>query len=121
MSEKKHREEIETAMRALGTYRKEFDAAIILTAKTMDLLDKANREIRKKGFVPIQIKETKGGYEYEQKSMWLTMAEGYRKEIMQQLTALGLTPAGLKKINDEMKKKPPRAGGMTSYVRRTTQ
>jgi len=119
LSIKRHKDEIITAMKVLGTYRQEFDSAILLTAKTMDLLDKAEREIKKKDFEAVQIKQTKGGYEYEAKSIWLTIAEGYRKEIMQQFNNLGLTPAGLKKINDEMKKKTAKkTGGIEGYVRR---
>ena len=116
MSVKRNREKLIAAMQTVGVYRQEFAEAIELTAKLMEDCAKAEKQTRAKDFEPIVIKVNKTGQAYQAKNVWTTMVEQYRKDIIANLAQLGLTPAGLKKLNDELKRRPPKQGGTAAYV-----
>lgn len=116
MSVKRNKEKLIAAMQTLGVYRQEFAEAIELTAKLMEDCAKAEKQTKAKDYQPIVTKVNKTGQEYQAKNVWTTMVEQYRKDIIANLAQLGLTPAGLKKLNDELSKKPPKPSGIAAHV-----
>lgn len=89
-------------MKTLGIYKPEFDATIFIYAGLIDQYTNLEREFKKSKFTVVE----KTGYsDNTKKSPMVATLENLRKDILSYSTALGLTPAGLKKINDEMKKK----------------
>lgn len=110
-----HKSMLIEAMRKVNTYRPEFDAAIDQLAAMLHEHDRTKKEYRERGSQVVIYQETRFG-EQLVKNPILTMIESQRKEIIAGLNTLGLTPSGLKKINDEMKKRPKPAGGITSRV-----
>ena len=116
MSVKRNREKRLDALTALGVYRQQFAEAIELTAKLMEDCAKAEKKTKAKDYEPIVTKVNKTGQEYQAKNVWTTMVEQYRKDIIANLAQLGLTPAGLKKLNDELSKKPPKPSGIAAHV-----
>ena len=84
---------IKKKMQALGTYRKEFDQAIMILVQLQKQYD-ALTEIFENS-----------GYEYEvsteqgsKKAPIVTTLESLRKDMLSYMNALGLTPIGLKNL-----------------------
>ena len=93
-------------MQALGIYKPEFNAAISIYAGLIEQYSVLEREFRKSKFTVLE----KTGYsDNAKKSPIVATLENLRKDILSYSNALGLTPAGLKKISDEanrQKKQP---------------
>ena len=105
----KHIEEITDAMQAVGTYKPDFAAAIRQLATLLRDQEMTRKEYRACGSRPLVWREGKNG-EYQVKNPLLAVMETQRRDAVMMLSQLGLTPTGLKKINDEMKKKPAASG-----------
>ena len=114
-SVKKHREALVEAMRQVNTYRPEFDTAIDQLAVMLHEHDRTKKEFRDGGSKVMLWRQGKYD-EYQVKNPLIGMMEKQRRDILDALGALGLTPAGLKKINDEMKKRPKPVGGISGRV-----
>jgi phage terminase small subunit len=86
-------------MIALGVYKPEFDITIEVYAGLVEQYQALEKEFRKSKFTVIE----KTGYsDNAKKSPMVATLENLRKDILSYSNALGLTPSGLKKINDEM-------------------
>jgi phage terminase small subunit len=87
-------------MVALGIYKPEFDVTISIYAGLVEQYQSIEKEFKKTKFTVVE----KTGYSenYKKKPIVATL-ESLRKDILQYSTALGLTPAGLKKIKDNLK------------------
>jgi phage terminase small subunit len=89
-------------MQTLGVYKPEFDMTISIYAGLVEQYIALEKEFKKSKFKVIE----KTGYsDNAKKSPMVATLESLRKDILQYSNALGLTPSGLKKINDEMNKK----------------
>ena len=87
-------------MIALGVYKPEFEITISIYAGLIDQYTALEKEFRKSKFTVVE----KTGYsDNAKKAPIVATLESLRKDILQYSNALGLTPSGLKKINDEMK------------------
>jgi phage terminase small subunit len=87
-------------MKQLGVYKPEFDLTISIYAGLIEQYQALEKEFKKSKFTVIE----KTGYsDNSKKSPMVATLENLRKDILSYSNALGLTPAGLKKINDEMK------------------
>lgn len=106
---KKIESEIMAAMQAVGTYKPDFTAAIHQLAMLLRDQEQTRKEYRDRGSQPLIWREGKNG-EYQVKNPLLGILETQRRDAVMMLAQLGLTPTGLKKINDEMKKKPGASG-----------
>lgn len=87
-------------MKAVGTYKDEFEIIIDATAKLLADYDDAVDKFKKSGS-NIIIKHTNKAKETNTvKNPFYLVIEGMRAQILKHLNELGLTPAGLKKINE---------------------
>jgi P27 family predicted phage terminase small subunit len=87
-------------MKKLGVYKPEFDMTISIYCSLIDQYQALEKEFRKSKFTVIE----KTGYsDNTKKNPLVGSLESLRKDILAYSNALGLTPAGLKKINDNMK------------------
>lgn len=87
-------------MKELGVYKPEFDMTISIYAGLVEQYNALEKEFKKTKF---KVVEKTGYSDNAKKSPMVATLESLRKDILQYSNALGLTPAGLKKINDEMK------------------
>lgn len=103
---REYKTELEEQMKALGTYKEEFDIIIDTTAKLLADYEDAVSKFKKSGG-NIIIKHTNKAKETNAvKNPFYLAIETMRGQIIKYLNELGLTPAGLKKINDkELNKK----------------
>lgn len=86
-------------MITLGVYKAEFDFTISIYAGLIEQYIALEKEFKKNKFTVIE----KTGYsDNAKKSPMVATLENLRKDILSYSNALGLTPSGLKKINDEM-------------------
>ena len=94
-------------MKALGTYKPEFDTTISIYAGLVEQYQMLEMQFKESNFKV----EEKTGADNSKRSPIVATLENLRKDILHYSNALGLTPSGLKKINDEMKqdKKKPKA------------
>lgn len=86
------------AMKAIGTYRKEYDLTIGLLANLQEQYDELNQQYMDAGMPYWEM--TQAG---KKKSPIVTTLESLRKDILAYQTALGLTPAGAKKLDMQQK------------------
>lgn len=91
-------------MKSLGVYRDEYEQAVNVAAQLMCQYDELTRRFEEGG---MEITErTPTG---SKKAPIVTTLESLRKDILAYLSALGLTPAGAKKLEakpEEQKKNP---------------
>ena len=85
-------------MEALGVYKKEFDPVISIYCEMQEQYRELSERFEK------------GGYEFSEttasgskKAPIVTTLESLRRDILAYSSQLGLTPAGLKKIKDDMR------------------
>ena len=87
-------------MKTLGVYKPEFDISINIYASIVEQYQTLEKEFKKSKFTVIE----KTGYsDNAKKAPIVATLENLRKDILSYSNALGLTPSGLKKINDSMK------------------
>lgn len=97
-------------MKALNTYRKQFDSTIRTYAEMTVQLDILTQRWIAEGCPIVEEYINKSGAETTRKSILYAAIESVRRDIRSREDALGLTPYGIKKINDEMKKKEKHEG-----------
>ena len=91
-------------MTALGTYRVQFDPAIRVYAEMRNQLDALNADFYDGGGKVTEKYTNKAGATNERKTALYTAIEQLRRDIASTEDRLGLTPAGMKRINEaEMK------------------
>lgn len=100
----KKEEKIRSDMRLAGTYREEFEPTIKQLARLQTELSRAEKAWRDDGGDFVSEYTNKAGATNFQKNPYYSVVVDLRKEILTYYTALGLTPAGQKKINDQLKK-----------------
>ncbi len=90
----KHAATIRRKMKSLGVYRNEYDQGITILAQLLDQYDELTKRFENSGldFESLTNTGTK-------KAPIVTTLESLRKDILAYLNALGLTPAGAKKID----------------------
>lgn len=89
-------------MKMLDIYKPEFDMTISIYASLLDQYQQLEKDFRKSKFT---VAEDTGYSDNKKKSPIVGSLESLRKDILAYSNALGLTPAGLKKINDDANKK----------------
>ena len=95
---------IKAACVEAGTYRPYFDYAIDTLAGIMEERDKAQDSYQKTGSQPVVTFTNKQGAKNLVKNPMLVMVSELNAQALTYWRDLGLTPAGLKKINDDMLK-----------------
>lgn len=102
MGTKANREKIIAAMKGAGTYKEEFESPIMTLAKMMDDCTKAERAFRKSGGSYIVEYTNKAGAKNLVKNPHYALIENLRRDMLTYCAQLGLTPAGLKRIDSKM-------------------
>lgn len=87
-------------MKRLGVYKPEFDITIGIYCSLVDQYKALEKEFKMSKFTVV---EETGYSDNKKKHPIVGSLESLRKDILAYSNALGLTPAGLKKINDNMK------------------
>jgi len=105
----RYRKDIIEKMEAVGTYNKSFEHSINVLAKTLAEYDKA-MELHEKTGGNILVKHTnKGGSTNFVKHPLYLAIEKMRDDILAYSRELGLTPAGLRRIKDEVGDNKPKS------------
>lgn len=94
MSRASYKTRIVKAMKAMNTYRKEYDLSIGMLANLQEQYDQLNQQYMEAGMPYFE--HTQAG---KKKSPIVTTLESLRKDILAFQTALGLTPAGAKRLD----------------------
>lgn len=105
MDEKKYKADIVKKMKAVNTYNKSFDHAIKVLAKTLADYDIVLEKFESTGgFIVIKHTNKNGSTNIVKNPLYLAL-EKLRDDILAYSKELGLTPAGLSRVNDELNKK----------------
>lgn len=97
---------IEQASRNAGTYRPYFDSVIETLAGIMESRDNAMENFVSSGGETVVLYTNKGGATNIVKNPALVVVDDLNKTALAYWRDLGLTPAGLKRINDMALKEP---------------
>lgn len=89
------------ACTAAGTYKSCFDSVIDTLALILERRDDANEQFLKSGGKPIVAYTNKGGATNPAKHPALVLWDELNKTALAYWRDLGLTPAGLKRINEQ--------------------
>ena len=110
MTAKTWRARIKKACKEAGTYKTCFDATIHALADILEQRDIANDYFQANGAEPVVEFTNKNGSTNLVKNPALAIVNDLDKLALTYWRDLGLTPAGLKKINDAAMKKTKRSG-----------
>ncbi|QIZ07611.1 P27 family phage terminase small subunit [Priestia megaterium] len=88
-------------MQRLGIYRPEFDQTVQIYSGLIKQYNDLLKELKESKFKVIE--PTTRNNDSMKKSPLIGVLETLRKDILTYSNCLGLTPMGLRKINDEMK------------------
>lgn len=110
---RKTEQQVKENMIALGVYKPQFDYAISIYAGLIEQYNALEKEFKKSKFTVIE----KTGYsDNGKKAPIVATLENLRKDILSYSNVLGLTPVGLKKINDEMNNRTKKASKLESAL-----
>lgn len=104
MNKAEWKETIETACRKAGTYREYFDSVIDTLAETMEMRDDARSKYYKSGGNSVVTHTNQGGNANIVKNPMLVVIDDLNKTALAYWRDLGLTPAGLKRIDENKMK-----------------
>lgn len=88
---------VRQAMESLGVYKKEFDPVISIYCELMEQYQKLTEKYENSGY---EFSETTASG--SKKAPIVTTLESLRKDILAYSSQLGLTPAGLKKLKEDL-------------------
>lgn len=100
MNKEEWRENIVNASKKAGTYRAYFDNVIDTLAETMAMRDDARSKFYASGGNSVVTHTNQGGNTNIVKNPMLVVIDDLNKTALQYWRDLGLTPAGLKRINE---------------------
>lgn len=106
MTKRKWKIKIKKACEEAGTYRPFFDMTIDTLADILEKRDKALKEYEDSGSEAIVEHTNKSGATNREQNPILRLINDYNRDALTYWRDLGLTPAGLKKINDKAMQKP---------------
>lgn len=92
---------IRKACKEAGTYREHFEDVISTLAEILELRDKVRKYYEDEGAEPIVQRTNKGGHTNIEENPILTVYNNYNKTAMLYWKELGLTPKGLKAIDEK--------------------
>lgn len=92
---------IKKAMLEVGTYQPAFDPVVDTLADILAKRDEAQELYKKSGGIPVVTHTNKAGAKNVEQNPVLRLINDLNRDALQYWRDLGLTPAGLKKINDE--------------------
>lgn len=98
-------EKIKSACISAGTYAPYFDAAIETLASILEKRDEAEKVYKAQGSQPVVEHTNQGGATNTVKNPALVLWDDLNKSALAYWRDLGLTPAGLKKLDESALKK----------------
>lgn len=101
-AEQEHRFEIIDNMKRVHTYNPSFDAAVNVLARTMHEYEDTTKKFNESGSHIIIKHTNKNGSTNIVKNPLYLALEKLRDDVIAYSRELGLTPAGLKRLNDEL-------------------
>lgn len=116
MTSMEHQKKIISDMKKIGTYKPQFRIAVQALAQIMEDYDRTLEEFLEGGEKIIVEYTNKAGATNEAKNPLYLALETLRKQILDYLRELGLTPAGLKKINEDQLKGKKASGKLASAL-----
>lgn len=114
MTKAKWLEIITESTKNVGTYRESFDGTISTLAEILETRDTCQRQFKKEGSRPVITKINVKGDEVVVRNPLLETIITLNTQALSYWRDLGLTPSGLKKINDQMAAKKSR--GLSDMV-----
>ena len=115
-TEQHYRNDIVKKMRALGVYHAEFAHTIDTLARTLYDYDRTLKSFEDSGGNVVIKHTNKAGATNATKNPYYLALEGMREDILAYSRELGLTPSGLKKIN-EASMKPVRKSALAEALK----
>lgn len=109
MTKKRWKAKIKKAATAAGTYKPVFDSVIDTLAGILERRDAAQQMFEESGGAVLVKHTNKGGATNIVQNPALRMVNDLERDALTYWRDLGLTPAGLKKINDEAFKAKPKS------------
>ena len=97
-------ERIKEACKSAGTYREYFDSVIDTLAETMEMRDDARTKYYASGGNSVVTHTNQGGNSNIVKNPMLVVIDDLNKTALAYWRDLGLTPAGLKRIEEDLMK-----------------
>lgn len=116
MKKKTWKAKIKSACEAAGTYRPFFDYVIDTLAEILERRDLALETFEKTGGSIIVKHTNKNGSTNLEQNPALRLANDLNRDALTYWRDLGLTPAGLKKLNDSMLKPPDSRKGLADAL-----
>ena len=104
MKKETWKKRIRTACMDAGTYRPYFESVIVSLAEILETRDQVRKYYQDSGAQPIVMRTNKGGHENMEKNPILVIYEDMNKTAMAYWRELGLTPKGLKGIDEKAMK-----------------
>lgn len=118
MSKKKNIEPIIEQMKQAGTYRPEFKIAIDLLAQTVDDCKTAEKGFKKSGGKMVIDFTNKNGTTNKAKNPEYVLVLELRETVTKLCRELGITPAGLRRINDKAMKRQKKITKLEASLKR---
>ena len=113
MEKRRWKSKIKTACKKAGTYKQFFDPVIDSLAGIMELRDKAKEKFEESGGETVVEYTNKNGSINTVKNPALVVVMEFDAQALAYWRDLGLTPAGLKRINEGGLKPIPEKSGKT--------
>lgn len=92
---------IKKACQEAGTYREYFDSVITSLAEILEARDQVRKYYKDSGAQPIVMRTNKGGHQNMEKNPILVIYDDMNNTAMNYWKELGLTPKGLKSIDEK--------------------
>lgn len=99
-TEQHYRNDVIKKMKSLGVYHEEFSHTVDTLARTLYDYDRTLRSFEESGGKVVIRHTNKAGATNATKNPYYLALEGMREDILAYSRELGLTPSGLKKINE---------------------
>ena len=117
MKKEAWKKRIKKACMDAGTYRDEFDMIISSLAEILETRDKVKKYYYDSGAEPIVMRTNKGGHTNIEENPILVTYNNYNKTAMMYWKELGLTPKGLKAIDEKAMNAQAKKTGLGDVLR----
>lgn len=104
MKKEAWKKRIRKACQEAGTYRPYFESVIVSLAEILEARDQVRKYYNDSGAQPIVMRTNKGGHKNMEKNPILVIYDDMNQTAMAYWRELGLTPKGLKAIDEKAMK-----------------
>lgn len=111
------KKKIKKACNDAGTYREYFDPIIVSLAEILEARDQIRKYYNDSGAMPVVQRTNKGGHTNIEKNPILAMYDDMNKTAMIYWRELGLTPKGLKAIDEKAMKAQQKKSSLGDALR----